>query len=184
MDELRAQVEAMADEINRAFRARLKIKSPSQVMAEIGVYVVEGLAQGITKSAHIVADAADVAATAAMDAMKSSMSKISDVVTSELNPNPVITPVLDLTLVRAQAGELGALTKVTPITAATSYGQASMISAEQAAAAQTEEEPASATGPTVKFEQNNYSPEALTEIEIYRQTKNQLSQLKSALALT
>jgi len=184
MDELRHQVEEMADEINRAFRARLKIKSPSQVMAEIGVYVVEGLAQGITKSAHIVADAADVAATAAMDAMKSSMSKISDVVTSELNPNPVITPVLDLTLVRAQAGELGALTKVTPITAATSYGQASMISAEQAAAAQTEEEPASATGPTVKFEQNNYSPEALTEIEIYRQTKNQLSQLKSALALT
>jgi len=34
------------------------------------------------------------------------------------------------------------------------------------------------------FEQNNYSPESLSEIEIYRQTKNQLSQLKSALSLS
>ncbi|HEX4503218.1 MAG TPA: hypothetical protein VH187_18950, partial [Scandinavium sp.] len=36
---------------------------------------------------------------------------------------------------------------------------------------------------TITYQQNNYSPESLTEIEIYRQTKNQLSQLKTALAL-
>jgi hypothetical protein len=72
---------------------------------------------------------------------------------------------------------------VTPITAAASYGQASLISAEQLAA-QTEELAVPLGGTSVKFEQNNYSPEALTEIEIYRQTKNQLSQLKSALSLT
>ena len=50
------------------------------------------------------------------------------------------------------------------------------------AAAQAEQTAAAPGGTSVKFEQNNYSPEALTEIEIYRQTKNQLSQLKSALA--
>ena len=34
-----------------------------------------------------------------------------------------------------------------------------------------------------RFEQNNYSPEALSDLEIYRQTRNQLSQVKDALGL-
>ena len=72
---------------------------------------------------------------------------------------------------------------VAPITAAGSYGQASTISAEQARVL-AEQAVVASGGAAVKFEQNNYSPEALTEVEIYRQTKNQLSQLKSALALT
>jgi radical SAM superfamily enzyme with C-terminal helix-hairpin-helix motif len=102
---------------------------------------------------------------------------------SELNPNPVITPILDLTLVRSQAAELGNLTNVTPITAAASYGQAALISAQQRTI-QEEQVDSAPTGASVVFEQNNYSPESLSEIEIYRQTKNQLSQLKSALAIT
>ena len=177
------EVNAMADEIIAAFNKRLKVKSPSQVFMEIGGYLMQGLAIGISKSAKNVVEAVDNAATAAIDAMKSSMSKVSEMVTNELNPNPVITPVLDLTQVRAQAGELGALTNVTPITAAASYGQASLISAEQAAA-QGDEVVAAPGGTSIKYEQNNYSPESLTEIEIYRQTKNQLSQLKSALSLS
>jgi hypothetical protein len=70
---------------------------------------------------------------------------------------------------------------VTPISAAASFGQASLISAEQTAA-QSEQVAVSPGGTSVKFEQNNYSPESLSEIEIYRQTKNQLSQLRSALS--
>ena len=184
MDELKAQAEAMADAINRAFNMRLKLKSPSKVMYDNGVNVVKGLANGIAASAHLVTDAIDYAASAAIDAMKSSISKISDVVSGELDTNPVITPVLDLTTIRTQAEELGALTNVTPITAAASYGQASIISAQQLAAQSEEMAAAGIGGTSVKFEQNNYSPESLTEIEIYRQTKNQLSQLKSALALS
>jgi tape measure domain-containing protein len=183
MGELRAQAEAMADEINAAFRARLKLKSPSRVFMENGKQIMEGLAIGIVNSAKTVANAVDVAADAAMDAMKSSMQKMSDVVTSELNPNPTITPILDLTQVRAQAAELGALTNVTPITAAASYGQAALISAQQRAI-QEEQVDSTPIGGSVVFEQNNYSPESLSEIEIYRQTKNQLSQLKSALLLS
>ena len=177
------EVEALADQIIAAFNKRLEIKSPSQVFAEAGKNVMLGFAKGITNSSRTITDAVDSAATDALNAMKSSMRKVSDVVTSELNPNPVITPILDLTQVRAQAGELGALTQVTPITAAASYGQASLISSAQLAS-QTDQEVVAPGATSVKFEQNNYSPEALTEIEIYRQTKNQLSQLKSALSLT
>ena len=184
MDDLRAQAEAMADAINKAFNMRLKLKSPSRVFMENGVNIMKGLAIGITDSTKMVTDAVEGAADAAIDAMKSSMSKVSEVIMGEVDSNPVITPVLDLTQVRAQAGELGALTNVTPITAAASYGQAATISAEQLAAQSEEVAAAGIGGTSVKFEQNNYSPESLTEIEIYRQTKNQLSQLKSALSLS
>ena len=115
--------------------------------------------------------------------MQQSMGDISSVVTDEIDPSPVITPILDLTQVRSQAEELNTLTAPIPITAAASYGQASVISSQQIAA-QASEVAAAANTPSVKFEQNNYSPESLTEIEIYRQTKNQLSQLKSVLAIT
>jgi tape measure domain-containing protein len=177
------EMEDMADDIVKAFNRRLKIKSPSEVFAEIGKFAMQGMAKGMSDSSRVVADAADQAAQNAIVAMKKSLRDISGAVLNELNPNPVITPILDLTQVRAQAGELGALTQVTPISAAASFGQASLISAEQTAA-RSEEVAVSPAGTSVKFEQNNYSPEALTEIEIYRQTKNQLSQLRSALSLT
>jgi len=177
---IRREMEEIAREMLSALKKELKIKSPSQAFAEIGKFAMEGMAQGFSNSSKIVTDAVDDAAKDALSQMQESMRGISDAVTNELNPNPVITPILDLTQVRAGAAELGALTSVTPITAAASYGQASIISSEQLSA--QEELTAVAPGGThVKFEQNNYSPEALTEIEIYRQTKNQLSQLKSVL---
>ena len=95
---------------------------------------------------------------------------------------PTITPVLDLSQVERDARKLGGLTNVTPITAAASYGQASAISdAQRKAMAQTAQ--AVQGGTTLMFEQNNYSPEALSDVEIYRQTKNQLGHIKNALGL-
>ena len=89
---------------------------------------MEGLAIGFTKSTKVVTDAVDDAAKEALAAMRKSMGDISTVVTDELDANPVITPILDLTQVRTQAEELGALTTVVPITAAASFQQASAIS--------------------------------------------------------
>jgi tape measure domain-containing protein len=178
------EMEDMADDIIKAFNRKLKIKSPSQVFAEIGKYAMEGMAKGFSDSSQLVTNAIDDAAQDALTAMQRSMRDISDVVTNELNPNPVITPILDLTQIRTQAKELGVLTTTTPITATASYGQAALISSEQFATQTAEQVPVGPGGTSVKFEQNNYSPESLTEIEIYRQTKNQLSQLKSVLALS
>jgi hypothetical protein len=165
-----------------ALKRELKIKSPSEEFAEIGKFSMEGMAKGFTSSTKVVTDAVDSAAQDALTAMKRSMSGLSDGVAAEIDPNPVITPILDLTQVRTQAQELSALTNVVPITAAASYGHATSISAS-AATTQADEADVAKAPASVKFEQNNYSPSALSEVEIYRQTKNQLSQLKTALAL-
>jgi tape measure domain-containing protein len=176
--DLEKQMNVLAKAMVRAIKKALKIKSPSQIFAEVGQLSMEGMAQGISESTAVT-DALDVATQSALDQMRKNMQGVSDVINEELNPNPVITPILDLTQIQAQAGRLAALTNVTPINAAASFGQASAISAGTAT---TEAERIAAlAGTSVNFEQNNYSPEALSSIEIYRQTKNQLSQVKSAL---
>jgi tape measure domain-containing protein len=181
--EIREAFEKLVDDLVKAVRRKLGVKSPSKVFAEIGAQTVLGLAEGLRKSSKLVTDAIISVAENAVDSLKSTMSKISDIVALDLNQYPVITPILDLSQVRSQAGELAALTNVIPITAAASYGQAALISAEQLAAQMDEIANAAAGSPTVNFVQNNNSPKALTEIEIYRQTKNQLSQVKSLLEL-
>ena len=172
---LRREMEAIAREMIAALKKELRAKSPSEAFAEIGKFSMEGLALGFTNSKKIVTGAIEDAAQDALGAMKNSMRYISEAVTDELNPNPVITPILDLTQVRSKSQELAALT------ASQSLGQASAISSAQIAA-EAEGTLAVAGGTSITYEQNNYSPTALTEIEIYRQTRNQLSQLKSVLA--
>jgi len=96
-----------------------------------------------------------------------------------IDTNPTITPILDLTQVRKQAGELTDLTANPKITAGVSSAQASNI----ALATPDDKTLAALGGTAVHFEQNINSPKALSEIEIYRHTRNQLSQFKTALAL-
>ena len=173
-------MEDVGHEMVNRLKKSVGMKSPSKEMISIGKFSMMGLAQGLTENTSLVTDAADQVGKGVLTAMQKSVSSIHDEVLNELDSTPVITPILDLTTIRSQAKELGNLI---PITAATSYDQATLISAQQTTA-QVDQTVTAPTGATLTFEQNNYSPEALSEIDIYRQTKNQLSQLKSALALT
>jgi tape measure domain-containing protein len=180
-DELHKAIVRMADDIVNTLRAKLKIKSPSKVFEQIGRYSMEGLAIGFRNSSNTVTGAVEDAARDALTSMGKTMRELTSIVDGEMNINPVITPILDLTQVRTQSGELANLTRVAPITATTSYGQASIISAQAQEASSVEDTATALGGPSIKFEQINNSPKALSEIEIYRQTQNQLSQLKSVL---
>jgi tape measure domain-containing protein len=165
-------------DIVKELKKALGIKSPSEEFAKIGAFTMEGMAKGIEDSSKQVSKAVDQAAQDALAAMRNTMTRISGAVAEEIS-DPVITPILDLSTVRTQAAELDKLTN----TATASYGQAAIISSQRSTA-ELEAAAAVAVGPSVTYEQNNYSPKALTEVEIYRQTKNQLSQLKSVLAVT
>src|SRR4029079_1419706 len=94
----------------------------------------------------------------------------------DMNVNPTVTPVLDLTQIRKDAKQLGDISNATPIRLSAE------ITAARTDSADTDVDPERGAK-IFKFEQNLYSPEALSEAEIYRQTSNQLSQAKSALGL-
>jgi hypothetical protein len=137
---------------------------------------MEGMAQGISDSSKLVANAASAAADDAISAMTKSVQDVHAAVVSELDPNPTITPVLDLTQVQNGSKSLASMFGTTPI-GVVSLGQAASVSTGQNSPGVETVQPS-----VIRFEQNNYSPESLSPIEIYRQTKNQLSQAKAVLA--
>jgi tape measure domain-containing protein len=150
------------------------IHSPSDYTAEeVGLPLVQGIAMGMEMGHSDIQDAGN----SMIKVLRETLSNIS--ADADIDVRPVITPVLDLTQMQKDVAKMPNLSNVVPITAAVN---AAAISAAQAVRPDADVDPE--TGAKVfKFEQNNYSPEALSEAEIYRQTNNQLSQAKSALGL-
>jgi hypothetical protein len=182
-DEIRKLMTGIAKSMVIALKAALGIKSPSRVFAELGQFSVQGLAEGLAASSGLVQAAASGIGDDAATALTDSLSNISDRVQNGINTDVTITPVLDLTQVQKDAGKIQDLSNVVPITAAASYGQAAAISDTTQATAAAQADVAAQPTIEVKLEQNNTSPKALDDVEIYRNTRNQLSQVKSALGL-
>jgi tape measure domain-containing protein len=184
--DLAAAMKSLASTIVSEIKRQLGIRSPSKVFAEIGKNANDGLAKGLTDTSKSVVDAAGGVGDDAAKAMTKSLSNISDAVNSNIDVNPTITPVLDLSQVRKEAKNMPpfAAPNVTPITAAASYQQAASISASEANANALIPRGHAGGGATaLYFEQNNYSPKALSDIEVYRQTNNLLSNVKRGLRL-
>jgi tape measure domain-containing protein len=168
----------IANTLTQTLRKKLKSKSPSEVAKEIGGDFVEGLSAGLTDSTKVVEDAADQVGSAAIEAMKKSMSGVSDALSAEI-AQPTITPILDLTQVQRDAQSMQSLLDANAIAARASFQQASSISTGLSTL--DVDSTAAVVGTSIKFEQNNYSPESLSAIDIYRQTKNQLAQAQLAI---
>lgn len=179
------EMEAMAKAIVKVIRLQLKIKSPSKVMSALGEFVGQGLANGMRRSIPVVEDAASGLGDDVLSAMKNSISGLSDLLLDDMNLNPTITPVLDLSNVRTNSAQIGSMLAADIISLDNAYSRAKDVSTgyhenRQAAMASAASRPETAPGP-FSFTQNNYSPKALSQVEIYRQTKNQLSVAKGAL---
>lgn len=149
--------------------AALGVHSPSKKFAELGMYVAEGFANGMTDNANIVEQASVGMGNSAMDALRQSISTINDVLNGEIN-DPVIRPVLDTSMLARDISGINSLFNV-------AHGAELKAKYEGGEAETTE-----GAGTTVNFYQTNNSPKALSRTEIYRQTNNQLRQIRSALS--
>lgn len=95
--------------------------------------------------------------------------------------NPVITPVLDLTKVQQASKGLDGLMRVSAISPDVSYERARFIAKTTDLETGGTDTPVY-TGPSeITFEQNIYSPEALSVGDIYRNTKSQIAMAKEEL---
>lgn len=99
----------MAEEAWNAVCSFFSIKSPSRKMMEVGRYVDEGFAVGLTKYSKNVVRASEGMANSAMTAMSNTIAKISDAVNGDIDAQPTIRPVLDLSGVEAGAGAINGL---------------------------------------------------------------------------
>lgn len=148
-------------------KGALGIHSPSKVMAGIGGYMVEGLAQGLDENGNRAVDAANNMAANTVDAFNKA---IKDGVDDELGSfNPTIRPVLDMTDVNHSLSNLRSI----PV-------PAQVQGASDAAMSRTQQNAEAVAGmrPSITFNQTNNSPEALSEADIARNTRNLVARLE------
>ena len=102
-----AKAKAMAEAAVKAAKKELKINSPSKVFIEIGKGVPEGFAMGVDKFGGLVNSSVRSMADTAISNVSRSLSAISDTVNSNIDAQPTIRPVLDLSDVRSGASTIG-----------------------------------------------------------------------------
>jgi len=169
---------AMAKGALKSAMGALKINSPSKEFRDkVGRGIPEGVAVGIRTYDHYVTKEIKSFGVRATNTMSKALSGMGSAVGIDLVSPPTVRPVLDLTTVKRDAEKIGRI-----------------ISGQRAAIRPTIEMARSAydpfryiekgakdnifTGKTptqINYTQNNYSPKALSNADIYRQTNTQLS---------
>lgn len=150
----------------------LGIGSPSKVFMNIGNMMMEGAAIGIAKNGH-VDEAVNNRIARLTETVRNSVKAFSSELSDSVDFNPIITPVLDLTQAQRDARGLNGLINQNALTVGLSNMQAQTI--VQEGLVRTDEDVVDKTPTEIKFEQHNYSPQALSASDIYRQTKNLLA---------
>lgn len=104
-----AKASAMAEAAAEAARKALKINSPSKVFRSIGYSIPEGFAMGIDKLSGLASESVGYMADTAIETVSNSISRIASAVNSDIDAQPTIRPVLDLSDVRAGASSIGSM---------------------------------------------------------------------------
>ena len=167
-----AAASAVATNAINAANNTLGIASPSKVMYGSGRYTIMGFVSGLLDFAQDVYSAGSEVGKQAKDGLLSSMSNIASLVDGSMEYRPTIRPILDLSNVETGSRQLSSLF---------SSDQAMKISASMKREDEMKNQNGSEKQPSstvYQFTQNNYSPKALSRLDIYRQTKNQFSTLK------
>lgn len=189
LSSIASAVTSMGSTVVSKVKAAFGIHSPSRVMYEIGDFLMQGLANGITDNTEQGIAAATTMATDTVDALSKGFGNTKDIWNNAFgeNADPTIKPVLDLSQVEEQADRIDELFPQEEITSTLASTATANLAGRVAGSALTKSDDNAATsetynqGTSLVFNQYNNSPKALSEAEIYRQTRNQIEQVKGAM---
>lgn len=183
--DLRYAGERIGNALLNGAKNALGINSPSKefrddVMPSVFEGIDDGTGKGLKK-----ANASGVSiGQSVINGTKSILSRMSDMVTADIPDQPTITPVLDLTGVRRTASQIPGLMGIPHMVLDRNIQTANDIQAtryEQENPSTGDDDPTtpeSGGGDTYEFKQYNYSPKALSQAEIYRNSKSLLAMQK------
>ena len=104
-----AKARQMAKNAYKAAKDELDINSPSKVFRRLGAAVPEGFAQGIERFSKFSNRSSLSMAQTAVETARTALSRMTDVLSSDMSNAPTITPVLDLSNVQSGMGTLGTM---------------------------------------------------------------------------
>lgn len=171
IEEAREGLYKVADTLTFGLLTRMnndaQVKSPSRKTMWTGEMLGLGLARGMKNTTGRVYSMADELVEGTVDTIYNVADRLKGILDSDVDMNPTIRPVLDLT--DFDTRKLDLTNHRLNLKAARISAQ--KITDVEANLAENQNE----TSDRVVYNQYNYSPKALSPIEIYRQTKNQLS---------
>ena len=97
---------AMADSAYEAAKEALDINSHSKIFRKLGFSIPEGLAMGIDKLGYVVGNSVISMTDSAIRGTKNAISRIASIVTSDIDAQPTIRPVLDLSDIKSGANAI------------------------------------------------------------------------------
>lgn len=109
---------ALADNTESAARSRLRINSPSKVFRKIGAGVPEGFAQGIERFSYLGARAVESMSNNAIDSASKVLSNVNAVLTDDVNTQPMIRPIVDLSNVESSSDAISSMLTMDPTVSA------------------------------------------------------------------
>lgn len=109
---------ALADNTESAARSRLRINSPSKVFRKIGAGVPEGFAQGIERFSYLGARAVESMSNNAIDSASKVLSNVNAVLTDDVNTQPMIRPIVDLSNVENSSDAISSMLAMDPTVSA------------------------------------------------------------------
>lgn len=163
----------------------LGINSPSKELFAVGVFADEGLINGMDSLGGDVADSAEGVADNALGSFASVLSGLKDSINGEVECEPTITPVIDMSKFDSGLAHIKnklANTGILDVSTNNVKAQEVSRSINGDSGVQNGTSKAS-SGNVFNYTQNNYSPKALSRIDIYRQTQNQFSTMERMVAL-
>ena len=109
-----AKAKAMADAAVEAAKEALDINSPSKVFMKLGRSVPEGFAKGISKFGTDIEDSSVAMAKVAISGTKDAIARVAELLSSDIDSQPTIRPVLDLSDVKSGASAINGLFGMQP----------------------------------------------------------------------
>ena len=108
----------MADDTESAARSKLHINSPSKVFRKIGAGVPEGFAQGIERFSYLGTRAVEGMSNDAIDSASKVLSNINAILTDDVNTQPTIRPIVDLSNVESGSDAISRMLAIDPTVSA------------------------------------------------------------------
>lgn len=158
----------------------LDVHSPSRFTKWVGKNLILGFIKGFSENEDSLMTSMD----SIVNNMRDAISTAYDILTTDGDMNPTITPVLDLSDIQNRSKSIGTMFNSKSFQLDANLGTIHTASENTSRLndmlrgmnAQNNK-----GGNSYNFVQNNYSPKALSRLEIYRQTKNQFAQMKGVV---
>lgn len=106
LESIKKKARKLVKAAKKAAEEEGEIKSPSRVFYRIGGFMASGLANALGDNARTAFKASATMAKGAINGFNSAIANLSDLVDADMDVNPTIRPVLDLSDVRSGAGAI------------------------------------------------------------------------------